>query len=241
MQNEYLIFDPKSIILCMKINMQVDLIGPYPRQLTSDNTSLPGLLTLYQADILRQAPTNCHFFDGDANLEEFQKIERQQIDEVYQTIEQAVTKEHALIARTYGQEVDIEKLMSNFEKVPEEKLRWHVNFLENFVPCPRIEPKISSDLDEEINLCHFELWKSGKFLTSGLKFGCDWLAYQGSPELFHATHIVSVVKFTQKLKANDISCLTRIATKNRKKLLLMSLDGEKRVISTEIIWGERLA
>lgn len=240
-RNEYFIFDPKSIILCLKINMQVDLIGPYPRQLTSENTSLPGLLTLYQADILRQAPKNCHFFDGDFHLKDLEQTEKEKIDDVYQKIESEVTKQHALIAKTYGQQIDIEKLMMNFGKVPQEKLRWHVNLLETLVDCPRIDPIIVPEMDDEINFCHYDLWAAGIFLTSGLKFGCDWLAYQGSPDLFHATHVVSVVKFNKKLKSSDISCLTRIATKNRKKLLLMSLDEEKQVVSCEIAWCERLS
>ena len=54
-QNQFLILDSESIILCTRINIQVDLIGPFPRHITSDKTSLPGLLTLYQADILRQS------------------------------------------------------------------------------------------------------------------------------------------------------------------------------------------
>ena len=49
-------------------------------------------------------------------------------------------------------------------------------------------PKTSGD---ELRLLTWqELWKRGFYVTSGDKFGADFLAYPGDPLLFHAKFVV---------------------------------------------------
>lgn len=258
--DQFLVLDPASIILCAKINMQVDLIGPYPRHLTSDKTSLPGLITSYQADILRYASENVHFFNGERFLSDEEQVENDRLyDDIYQYVEKEVTRKHSQIAQNYGQTVDIDDVMNNFGHVKKDKLRWRINFLEDAISIDeRIKtPKMPSSFDDKRSACHAALWHAGLFLTSGIKYGCDWLAYSGSPEIYHAIYIVFVVDIDRQLRASDISSLSRIATKNRKRLMLLSIDNRAdndmsssdddhhsksatwRVCSTEITWSQR--
>jgi hypothetical protein len=53
LNGNFLIFDPPSIINCMKINIHVDLIGPCPRLLVSEK--VPQLTVITFISLLRQA------------------------------------------------------------------------------------------------------------------------------------------------------------------------------------------
>lgn len=50
-----------------------------------------------------------------------------------------------------------------------------------------------------------DLWDKGKWLTSGERFGGDFLIYPGEPLYFHASHIVHVLPYVE---ANSMPCAT---------------------------------
>jgi len=108
-----------------------------------------------------------------------QRVENEKsYDKVYQRVEKDVTREHAALAQQYGQTVNIPELMANFRHVQKDKIRWKINFLEDAVGKePRIISPEFPELDKNRSLCHAQLWYSGFFVTSGIKYGCDWLAY----------------------------------------------------------------
>ena len=54
-------------------------------------------------------------------------------------------------------------------------------------------------LDALKDKCHRYLWQCGYYLTSGMKYGCDWLAYEHPPDLVHAKYIVSVLDVDKKV------------------------------------------
>lgn len=58
------------------------------------------------------------------------------------------------------------------------------------------------------------------YLTDGVKFGGDWLAYPGDPLLFHAQFVVRVVSLQETMNPLLFVASTREAHAARKHLLL---------------------
>ena len=162
------------------------------------------------------------------------------------SIDSHCVRRHAEIAQQYGQDVDLAELMAKYVPATRDKLRWRISFLRDFCPIdPYIisNPALSVDICPDTSACHAALWQSGLFLTSGLKFGCDWLAYSGPPDIFHAKYIVSVVDLDRKMSPAELSALSRIASKNKKKFLLLSAtriaNSPSKVTASEIEWFQR--
>ena len=63
----------------------------------------------------------------------------------------------------------------------------------------------------------------GYYLTSGLKFGSDWLVYTADPSLIHAQYLVLCLPREETLPVNDLSAFSRLAVTVKKKPLLATL------------------
>lgn len=109
--------------------------------------------------------------------------------------------------KSYGQNVDIPAALEKFTKLAPADRRWRVNFLDHGKLAPTktndgskclTMPEIKG-LDALKDKCHRYLWESGYYLTSGMKYGCDWLAYEHPPDLVHAEYIVSVLDVDKKV------------------------------------------
>ncbi|CAG5111744.1 Oidioi.mRNA.OKI2018_I69.chr2.g6019.t1.cds [Oikopleura dioica] len=190
----------------MKINIHVDLIGPCPRLLVSEKTGLPGLLTPYQASILLPSPNVENEYVTIPLTEQLVDFE----DKFYLQLERHVKKSHLEIAASYGQKVDIPAALEILTEVKPSDRRWRVNFLDHGSllkntndgsKCSRL-PEIKG-LDAVKDKCHRYLWECGYYLTSGMKYGCDWLAYEHPPDLVHAEFIVSVLDVDNKLRSSE--------------------------------------
>ncbi|XP_017109479.2 tRNA-splicing endonuclease subunit Sen34 [Drosophila bipectinata] len=55
-----------------------------------------------------------------------------------------------------------------------------------------------------------DLWKRGKFVTSGDAFGADFLVYPGDPLIYHASHIV-IIQETPIIKPLDLVAKVRLS------------------------------
>jgi tRNA-splicing endonuclease subunit Sen34 len=64
------------------------------------------------------------------------------------------------------------------------------------------------------------LWRRGYFLTSGEKFGGDYLAYPGDPMRYHSHYIVSVRGADSSFTAMDLVTMGRLATNTKKTFVL---------------------
>ena len=65
-----------------------------------------------------------------------------------------------------------------------------------------------------------DLTKRGKFVTLGLKFGADFLAYDNDPLVCHAKYLVKVVPYANCLNQNELISAERIANQAKKNLLV---------------------
>jgi len=107
--------------------------------------------------------------------------------------------------KSYGQDVDIPAALEKFTELAQCDRRWRVNFLDHGAltktndgsKCSTM-PEIKG-LDALKDKCHRYLWQCGYYLTSGMKYGCDWLAYEHPPDLVHAKYIVSVLDVDKKV------------------------------------------
>ncbi|XP_069699872.1 tRNA-splicing endonuclease subunit Sen34 [Periplaneta americana] len=71
-----------------------------------------------------------------------------------------------------------------------------------------------------------DLWEKGHYLTSGQKFGADFLVYPGDPIKFHAQFLVICIDGNDALPATDLVALGRLGTSVRKTVVLSSLSED---------------
>ncbi|KAI8079787.1 tRNA intron endonuclease [Halteromyces radiatus] len=64
------------------------------------------------------------------------------------------------------------------------------------------------------------LWQQGLYITSGEKFGGDYLAYPGDPMRFHSHYIISVQQDGQTWSLMDLVAMGRLATNTKKTFVL---------------------
>ncbi|KAJ3128918.1 tRNA-splicing endonuclease subunit Sen34 [Physocladia obscura] len=81
------------------------------------------------------------------------------------------------------------------------------------------------------------LHKSGFYITSGVKFGADFLAYQGDPLLYHAAYVCLVVPNTKtkNITPLDIIGYARMGRNAKKKIMLCGFDAETGSVSKVVL------
>ncbi|XP_053307857.1 tRNA-splicing endonuclease subunit Sen34 isoform X2 [Spea bombifrons] len=82
-----------------------------------------------------------------------------------------------------------------------------------------------------------DLWEKGYFLTSGNKFGGDFLVYPGDPMRFHAHFIALCFPQNKKIPMSDIITAGRLGTNVKKTVLLCSPNQEGTVTYTSLQWS----
>ncbi|KAM8927945.1 tRNA-splicing endonuclease subunit Sen34 isoform 2-T2 [Pelodytes ibericus] len=92
--------------------------------------------------------------------------------------------------------------------------------------------------DHEIRYTIFkDLWQKGYFLTSGNKFGGDFLVYPGDPMRFHAHFITMCFPYNKEILMSDIITAGRLGTNVKKTVLLCSSNQEGQVTYTSLQWS----
>ncbi|KAJ1337036.1 tRNA-intron endonuclease [Batrachochytrium salamandrivorans] len=87
------------------------------------------------------------------------------------------------------------------------------------------------------NLIFADFWKQGWFISSGSKFGGDFLLYESDPSLCHAKYIVKVTDADAPLTGADIIRAGRLATFSKKIFMYCYWDAlAQRVESMPISW-----
>ncbi|KAM9037431.1 tRNA-splicing endonuclease subunit Sen34 isoform 2-T2 [Sarcophilus harrisii] len=82
-----------------------------------------------------------------------------------------------------------------------------------------------------------DLWERGYFLTSGGKFGGDFLVYPGDPLRYHAHFVAQCCAPGDPLPLPDLVCAGRLGTNVRKTLLLCSPQPDGSVAYTSLHWA----
>lgn len=159
-------------------------------------------------------------------------------------LDSRVAKRHAEIALSHGQT----QVRSPSTAVTSQKgsstssttsPRWIINFLNSEKTKTLIPKSLLTNYDRSLYLIYRHLWLNGFWLTSGLKYGCDWLAYRGTPELYHSEFIVKYVDYDKPLPVSQITSLCRIGSKTNKILLLASIQSNGHPITSMVTWSTR--
>ncbi|VVC45260.1 tRNA intron endonuclease, catalytic domain-like [Cinara cedri] len=67
-----------------------------------------------------------------------------------------------------------------------------------------------------------DLWSKGFYLTCGIKFGGDFLVYEGDPTIHHASYIVNCIDSDEKMFVSQ----SRVSSITNKKMVLAKEDGD---------------
>ncbi|KAH9494472.1 tRNA-splicing endonuclease subunit Sen34 [Bulinus truncatus] len=81
-----------------------------------------------------------------------------------------------------------------------------------------------------------DLWRKGFFMTSGSKFGGDFLVYPGDPARYHSHYIAICKDQYDEIPSLEIVSLGRLASNVRKTALLCSVDRNRKVLYTSVKW-----
>lgn len=82
-----------------------------------------------------------------------------------------------------------------------------------------------------------DLWQKGYYLTSGGKFGGDFLVYPGDPMRFHAHYIAICSPQDKDIALSDIITAGRLGTNVKKTVLLCSANQDGQVTYTSLQWS----
>ncbi|CAO3628922.1 unnamed protein product [Cunninghamella blakesleeana] len=86
------------------------------------------------------------------------------------------------------------------------------------------------------------LWHQGYFITSGIKFGGDYIVYLGDPMKFHSHFIISVQEKNALWRLKDLITMGRLAKNTKKSFVLASSsstneDDSNQVECFSIVWA----
>ena len=83
-----------------------------------------------------------------------------------------------------------------------------------------------------------DLWEKGYYLTSGVNFGGDFLAYPGNPMRYHSFYIVIIVPWGERITPFEIISAGRLGASVKKTALLCSLnDDTDQIVYTSVKWS----
>ena len=82
-----------------------------------------------------------------------------------------------------------------------------------------------------------DLWEKGYYLTSGIKFGGDLLAYPGDPMRYHSFYIVIIIPWGKKVTPFDIISAGRLGSTVKKTALLCSVSDTNEVVYISVKWS----
>ncbi|KAJ8673334.1 hypothetical protein QAD02_004596 [Eretmocerus hayati] len=73
-----------------------------------------------------------------------------------------------------------------------------------------------------------DIWEQGYYVTSGQKFGCDYLAYPGDPIMYHSQLLIHCKSRHEEISVLELVADSRIASHVRKTTVFatQSKDGE---------------
>lgn len=171
--------------------------------------------------------------------QEMNKLDNQ--DQVYRDLQEQLgnlekdfEKDLENIANT--SQVSEEDLIEIFVKTPE---FYSELFKAEIVPHEELE-LLRTTLD---TICKYQVmklfWQKGFYLTSGAKFGGDFLAYPDTPEKYHSQFIlVCLENNTKKLTLKELITYARMATSVKKTVIIATYKSNTLQL-TSINWSHQ--
>lgn len=82
---------------------------------------------------------------------------------------------------------------------------------------------------------HF--WSQGYYITSGIKFGGQFLLYPDDPMCVHSEYIVSIKDKNQEILPLELIGMGRAATNVKKTFVLVAKEEQEPVVCYSIEWA----
>ena len=118
-------------------------------------------------------------------------------------------------------EKDKQRLIKNYEPKIKVHIKSQYGGVETTVPENELE---MSELENIQYRVFTELYRQGKVVTSGLKFGGHFLAYPGDPLLYHSEFVVYCDSPGETWDKYRLASHGRVATNARKTFIIASID-----------------
>jgi len=99
-----------------------------------------------------------------------------------------------------------------------------------------IENEVLTSKQTTKDIVFNDLWERGYYLTSGEKFGGDFLVYPGDPLKFHSHYIAVCVDGDKPLTPQYLISKGRLGTNVKKIVLLCSVNPEGTVSYQQLQW-----
>ncbi|KAG0644059.1 hypothetical protein HOY80DRAFT_915585 [Tuber brumale] len=81
------------------------------------------------------------------------------------------------------------------------------------------------------------LHENGYFLSPGLRFGCQYMAYPGDPLRFHSHFVVNGLGWDEEIEMRDVVGGGRLGTGVKKSWMIGGEDGNGKVRTFCVEWG----
>jgi len=81
------------------------------------------------------------------------------------------------------------------------------------------------------------LHENGYFLSPGLRFGCQYMAYPGDPLRFHSHFVVNGLGWDEEVEMRDVVGGGRLGTGVKKAWMVGGEDEERKVRTFCVEWG----
>ena len=126
-----------------------------------------------------------------------------------------------------------EEERQRIRKLPENKM-----VVQTYLQSPFIDHMATKDLtwdyprssNEILRYKIFkDLWEKKYFVTNGLNFGVDLLAYPGDPLVYHANLCIHIVEDEKELNFLNLICKARLSTNVKKTFVMASCDENGKV------------
>ncbi|KAF7991575.1 hypothetical protein HCN44_008946 [Aphidius gifuensis] len=91
--------------------------------------------------------------------------------------------------------------------------------------------------DKTMYMVYKDLWDKKCYVTTGERFGGDYLAYPGDPILYHSQFIVKCVDKNEEMSVIDLAGQCRLATHVKKTQVFAYINDDEEVCYQSFNWG----
>lgn len=239
---DYLVFDSKSALSLRRNRIVGRLIGcpvEHPYQVAT--SGLPLHLSLYEVDVVVLYNlanfvklTDCSHSTQKTRKEAYSSYLNDFFAETQEEFKKTriaeLNKRNIPVSEKNLNPLDISKLKVPVPSTPDERFSSHV--VEQ-VSKERVKELIASSIDNARQEVFRDLYRRGFYMTSGLKFGSDFLAYLGDPIGYHAQYAVRLMSGDAKGNVDltkedfhEINALFRLCHTACKVSLLVTINQD---------------
>lgn len=229
----FLIFDRECAMKVRRHRVVGQLLGCCPKKSHQIATSdLPYHISDYAACILfenKLALFNKMIQKQEIVVERNEYLHSEQLTKLKEEATKAFVKQRTAELEKRGIRTTVERI----GQLDESKMKMTVPFepmpgYSNFEVVRMSDPEVAQVLkvDDDKMTVYRDLYKRGFYLSSGMKFGSDFLAYLGEPVRYHARYAVRVIRGPEEsidfncMDFNEMNALNRLCcTANKVPLL----------------------